>query len=178
VDLVPDIVLSLPTEDRTIRKEKVLACIRDDCESAMGSVARATLLKELTARVPDLDVTDTVLPRRDRLSADERSSQLGQMLARFCASRVVVTDRLHGMLFAVITNTPCVVLTSLNHKIRSTYQAWLSSHPNIILLEAHEPGLVLDALASLERTSNPAQMGLNLNDAFEPLRRAVCGVCA
>lgn len=178
VDLVPDIVLSLPVEDRAIRREKVLACVRDDCESAMGSVARADLLKELAARVPDLEITDTVLSRCARLSVDERSTQLDQMLARFCTSRVVVTDRLHGMLFAVITNTPCVVLTSLNHKIRATYQAWLSSHPNIILLEAHETGLVLDALASLEKTSNPAQMDLNLNDAFEPLRRAVCGVCA
>jgi len=178
VDLVPDIVLSLPIQDRAIRREKILACIRDDCESAMGSVAREALLKELMKQVPDLEITDTVLPRRDRLSVDERSSYLDQMLTRFCTSRVVVTDRLHGMLFAAITNTPCVALTSLNHKIHATYQAWLSTHPNIILQESHSPTLVLDALGRLENLNKPAHLDLHLDNAFEPLRHAVCSASA
>ena len=39
-------------------------------------------------------------------------------LQKFAARQVVVTDRLHGLIFALITHTPCVVMSAFNHKIR------------------------------------------------------------
>ncbi|GHT37576.1 hypothetical protein AGMMS49593_04920 [Endomicrobiia bacterium] len=38
-------------------------------------------------------------------------------LMKYARSKIVVTDRLHGMLFSVITKTPCVVMGSYTHKI-------------------------------------------------------------
>lgn len=39
-------------------------------------------------------------------------------------SQIVITDRLHGMIFAAITETPCVVFGNFNHKISESYK-WL-----------------------------------------------------
>ncbi|MFB8735822.1 polysaccharide pyruvyl transferase family protein [Bacillus sp. SL00103] len=35
----------------------------------------------------------------------------------YVKAQVVVTDRLHGMIFCAITKTPCVVLRSFDHKV-------------------------------------------------------------
>ena len=45
-------------------------------------------------------------------------------LREFAASELVITDRLHGMIFAAVTETPCIVLNSRSHKIRGCYE-WL-----------------------------------------------------
>ena len=38
---------------------------------------------------------------------------------------LVITDRLHGMVFSAITATPCIAFSNYNHKIKGTYE-WLS----------------------------------------------------
>ena len=53
-----------------------------------------------------------------------------EKLRSFAAARLVVTDRLHGMIFSAITGTPCVVLSNYNHKVRGTYE-WISYLPYI-----------------------------------------------
>ena len=44
---------------------------------------------------------------------------------KFSKAELVITDRLHGMIFSVITKTPCLVFDNKNHKISETYTAWL-----------------------------------------------------
>lgn len=34
----------------------------------------------------------------------------------------MITDRLHGMIFAAITSTPCIALRNSNHKIEYSYE--------------------------------------------------------
>ena len=41
------------------------------------------------------------------------------MFDKFLKAKVVITDRLHGMIFAAITSTPCIALGNYNHKIKS-----------------------------------------------------------
>lgn len=43
---------------------------------------------------------------------------VGEQLIKFAKSKVIVTDRLHGLIFALITNTPCIVISSYNQKLK------------------------------------------------------------
>ena len=43
---------------------------------------------------------------------------------QFQSTKIAITDRLHGMIFAAITETPCVVFGNFNHKILESYK-WL-----------------------------------------------------
>ncbi|MBI4915344.1 MAG: polysaccharide pyruvyl transferase family protein [Acidobacteria bacterium] len=175
VDLVPDTVLSMPVCSGGAPREGVLVCLRSDCESALGVGGRADLLADLAERIPGIRMTDTVLARTDRLSLDERSRELEALLATFQAAEAVVTDRLHGMILAAITGTPCVVMQSSNHKIAATHRAWLAGNPAIALLEDHSAASVLAALEQV-CTHAPSGTGdLGLSGAFEPLRHAVTG---
>ena len=51
-------------------------------------------------------------------------------MQEFCSAKVVITDRLHGMIFAAITETPCIVFNNYNHKVEGTYQ-WIQYLPYI-----------------------------------------------
>lgn len=50
------------------------------------------------------------------------------------SAELVVTDRLHGMIFAAITSTPCIVLPNYNHKIKYQYE-WIKHLNYIVFLD-------------------------------------------
>ena len=41
------------------------------------------------------------------------------MLSKYRKSELIITDRLHGMIFEAITSTLCIALENYNHKIKS-----------------------------------------------------------
>jgi pyruvyl transferase EpsI len=45
-------------------------------------------------------------------------------MEHFRTAQLVVTDRLHGMIFAAVAETPCVVIKSKSYKIEGCYE-WL-----------------------------------------------------
>ena len=46
----------------------------------------------------------------------------------------MITDRLHGMVFAAITSTPCIALSNYNQKVKGTYE-WIKHLPYIRFIE-------------------------------------------
>ncbi len=54
----------------------------------------------------------------------------------FSSVQLVVTDRLHGMVFSAITGTPCIALDNISHKVYGAYQ-WLSYLPYLRFLQQH-----------------------------------------
>ena len=55
-----------------------------------------------------------------------RDNLLEAKFNEFQTSKLVITDRLHGMIFAAITQTPCIVFGSLTHKTTESH-AWLKN---------------------------------------------------
>lgn len=51
-------------------------------------------------------------------------------MQKFMNAKLVVTDRLHGMLFAAITGTPCIVFSNYNQKVSGTYE-WIKTLPYV-----------------------------------------------
>ena len=65
-------------------------------------------------------ITDTVT--LTEISGQDREQVLRKKWETFGKRRIVVTDRLHGMIFSLITATPCVVLGNNHFKVRETYR--------------------------------------------------------
>ena len=40
----------------------------------------------------------------------------------------MITDRLHGMIFAYITNTPCIAIDNSNGKVKNFYKTWFEDN--------------------------------------------------
>ena len=85
-------------------------------------------------------------------------------MQEFADSELVITDRLHGMVFAALTGTPCIVFSNYNHKVKGTYD-WISYLPYIKYVESlEEAKKCIPELIAMENTcydSKPLQSYYN-----------------
>ncbi|MEZ8732909.1 polysaccharide pyruvyl transferase family protein [Vibrio splendidus] len=159
--LCPDIVLSQNQSEPSFKRNGVVCCIRDDSESIFNDAERLNLIESIRKLfVEDVTFSDTHIGRGN-LSWKERSDELNTIWTSFKRSEVVVTDRLHGMIFSVITKTPCVVLLNNNHKIIQTYKDWLENLEHVILLEKPDVESVNESIRKLRLIS---ENGVQLPD--------------
>ncbi len=148
VVLAPDIVLSLnETKKNQIRsKKKVVICIRQDEESSLSHQDKKELYGILHDRYEVVEHRDTHIGDV-KLSDDEAKRALEDIWTSFRSADLVVTDRLHGMIFCAITSTPCIAINNSNGKVAGVYKAWIDRLSSIALLD--KPGI--DNLMSLSR---------------------------
>lgn len=71
---------------------------------------------------------DTNIHRR--VPRNKVNIELNKIFGIFKSSELIITDRLHGMIFAAITSTPCIAVSNYNHKIKAQYN-WIK-HLNYI----------------------------------------------
>lgn len=134
VYLVPDIVLSLSNVicSDCKREEQVLVCVRKDKEGIVSKEDSKTIKGILERNELAIQYTDTVLSYIPYITNENlRKKLVVKKIDQFASSKLIITDRLHGLIFSVITNTPCIVFGNYNHKIISTYQTWLKDVPYI-----------------------------------------------
>lgn len=126
VYLTPDIVLTLDKCQRRRRNGEVMTlCIRDDMEStAVGN--QKDIIKNTFEDVGySIKMRDTHIGNV-RLDAQESRNELANIWFDFSKTGIVITDRLHGMIFCAITGTPCVAINNKNGKVKGVYERWLS----------------------------------------------------
>lgn len=124
----PDIVLSLPHQpDQSQLRTGFVIALREDKERHPYSPSREQVITTLSpmGRVVS---TDTHLGDV-RLDERSRHQALTSIWEEFARAEVVVTDRLHGMIFSVITGTPCVVMNSSTGKVHQFMRDWFLNDP-------------------------------------------------
>lgn len=128
VELIPDIVLSLSGYDYNFDREGVLLCFRKDVEKVFSDKDMIILNKAISSLNLKCDKTDTV--EDIKVLPNERGDVIDRKLKEFSKYKLVITDRLHGMVFAAITNTPCIVFGNYNYKVEGVFD-WIKNK-NII----------------------------------------------
>lgn len=123
--LTPDVVLGLKAPAPEAERRGVLFCMRSDRERVLDDATVGSLRDVVEGSIPGepITYTDTVINRR--VSPGRREREVFAKLIEFSRARLVVTDRLHGMVFAAITGTPCVALDNSNGKVGRVYE-WIS----------------------------------------------------
>jgi pyruvyl transferase EpsI len=168
----PDIVLSLDESSPELKRSTITCCIRDDDESNLSKTQRYELLNKIeTEFTNNVTFTDTHIGISD-LSWDKRIQELKKIWAEFKQSKVIVTDRLHGMIFSVITKTPCVVLVNNNHKIKQTYKDWLQNLPHVCLIEEYDVENIIDTIKAMSEIKTIEVMLPELSKKYQPLINA------
>ncbi|WP_051411183.1 polysaccharide pyruvyl transferase family protein [Acetivibrio clariflavus] len=120
VHLYPDIVTTL-IGSKHFNKERngVLLCVRNDGEKFYESDAIQKLQKQFQKRGITCDLSDTNsdLVFEELLPIFEE--KLEQILEKFASYKVVITDRYHGTIFSMISNTPVIVIATKDHKVKT-----------------------------------------------------------
>lgn len=138
VILTPDIVLSATMEDFGAVPQVrtgVLMCVRSDAEKSVDDSI-------WTGIEETLDNIHIAHRRTDMYSdipvtKENRHECVQKKMQEFCGAELVITDRLHGMIFAALTGTPCIVFSNYNHKVKGTYD-WISYLEYVRYVESTE----------------------------------------
>lgn len=100
-----------------VNRNGILLCLRDLTDESGLSKALYDQIEQIVSRIdPGFLKTNNLY--KDFISPEMRQQVVTDELEKFAAHKVIVTDRLHGMIFAIITNTPCVVMNAYTQKIR------------------------------------------------------------
>ena len=167
--LVPDIVLSLK-EKRNFDRKNITICLRKDKEQNLKEENKKELLKEIEKKYGKLTYKDTHLGDV-KVSIELREKILKEYFDEFSRAKVIITDRLHGMIFSVITGTPCIVLNNNNHKIEYTYKNWLKDVNLISFLDTFDKNRILE---ELEKLYNLKEINtFSFDDKYEQLKKAL-----
>ena len=119
--LMPDAVHVL-RRSYAFERSGALVCLRDDTEGSLDQEKKA-IIADLAEQMTGQVEYRTNMHTED-ISRDIRGLVVSSELMRFAKHQVVITDRLHGMIFSAITGTPCIVFSSYNHKIREYYETF------------------------------------------------------
>jgi len=131
--LVPDIVLTLNKTTPILKRSGAIICLRNDKEKKMTPLEEKKLSQIIDSHFNKKTERDTHIGG-ENLSLYFRVKSLHKIWSDFSAAELVITDRLHGMIFCYITNTPALVFLNNNHKIKSSFN-WIKNTKHIQLIE-------------------------------------------
>lgn len=121
--LAPDVVLTLEWPEAHLPRDGVLLALRSDVEGDLGADASRDV-RDWAVMHGDVADADTHIGDL-RLAPEQAEEALQECWRRWASARLVITDRLHGMIFAVLTGTPCLVFDSKTGKVANFYRDWL-----------------------------------------------------
>ena len=119
VALYPDIVTSLIGEYQFKNdRDGILCCLRRDAEKLYENVELEKMIKELK-KLGKVDRTDTTIDISYKELKNNLKNILENTFENFSKYKMIITDRYHGTIFSLISNTPTIVLGSTDHKLSS-----------------------------------------------------------
>lgn len=149
----PDIVFYLNNklELNDLKREKIMTCLRKDKETYVDLDSKQKFINSIKSNYANVIISDTVINKS--VYKEERESTLLKLWKEFYQSKVVITDRLHGMIFCAITKTPCIVTRSLDHKVIESYK-WIKDLNYIRMVDElnfYHIKPIIEELSSLEK---------------------------
>lgn len=116
--MAPDSVLFL--EDYYLKemdnnRDGVIFTLRQDKEKVLSNEKIEEIKKILKRNNINFRLDDTTVPYD--IDIKRRDYEVNNILKKISNSKLNITDRFHGVIFSVITNTPVLVFKSLDHKI-------------------------------------------------------------
>ncbi len=121
----PDMALMLKP-DYKVEKKDILICARHDHEKVQSSESFERIKQSLENKGYSVKYTDTVksVGRRFKYSQGVRDKCFEETLKEFAGAKLIITDRLHGMVLSAITKTPCIAADNISKKVSGVYE-WI-----------------------------------------------------
>lgn len=165
----PDIVMSLNKQKFDQDRNGIMYILRSDVEVVLEDKDRKNLIEIGNKYFDDVLVTDMMYP--EVINDHEREIVLDKFMGEIGKRQVVITDRLHGMIFCAITGTPCIVFSNYNHKVKGSLK-WLEHLNYIRFLD--DPSKTEDALKDLmtikETKYDNTEILKNLNKIVDKIK--------
>ncbi|PPL00252.1 polysaccharide pyruvyl transferase family protein [Parapedobacter indicus] len=137
VILTPDIVLYL-SKNYLFERQYGLEVIRADQESILSNRAKDEIHTLLEDNFEEVIVSDMHIENYGKAyTSKQRAPIVENKFRQFARAKLAITDRLHGMVFATVTGTPCIVFSNYNQKVSGTHR-WIKDLPYIKFVDTFE----------------------------------------
>lgn len=157
---------SLISTKPEISNNNIILSLRDDVEKQLDY--KGEIINFLTKNSYSWVESSTVLNKK-YIPIKNRKKELIKKFKEFGSARLVITDRLHSMIFAVLCNTPCVVFDNSTHKVKNTVINWLSDNNNVYLMR--ELDCFYKKFPLIYEKTNNESTEPTLHKEFENLKR-------
>lgn len=145
---VPDMALYLSfAEGKPEPADRILLCFREDVEKDFYHYKELTeMLKKEGYQYDEMDIH---LNRK--VDYEEGRDCLSAIIEKMQNASLVITDRLHGMVLAAQSGTPCIAFDNTTHKISGVYE-WLESNLKVSLFTDYEESEIQEKITELQGT--------------------------
>lgn len=167
--LYPDIVLYLNESQPKSKRTGITMTLRTDAEKNIAAKDQEEMVELVKDKFNDVEFYDTDI-KQNNLSLETRNIELNKIWQKFRESEVVVTDRLHGMIFCAITETPCVAINNSNKKVSRVYNKWLRDYSFIHMLEYFDTNIIIKEINILKNKQETKYDSNLVTDKFEELK--------
>lgn len=131
VFLLPDMALYIEEKFAPREKNKnVLLCLREDKESILTDSQQDQIKNFLLSQSCEIIYTSNIRGRG--FTSRERREKVLSRLQEYHDVNLVISDRLHGMIMAVLAGTPVIALNNLTRKVEGVYKEWLANKINYV----------------------------------------------
>lgn len=131
--LSPDIVFSLQSKRVSPQNHKKIGFIfRNDLEKASNLINLKNIKTNLEKSGFRFEEYSTVIDHRVRKY--KRCYEIHKLFKKIRACDLIITDRLHGMIFAYVNNVKCIAMNNVNKKVEGSYQ-WIKNNDNYLLVD-------------------------------------------
>lgn len=123
VQLIPDMVLSLNECKADTKRSGCILLLRKDVEKTLTE-DESNLVISQAKEIFGEKLTFSDMCVNYEISIENRQAEVDKKLEEIRGAELVITDRLHGMIFCAVTGTSCIVLDSKSPKVRGCYD-WI-----------------------------------------------------
>lgn len=130
--MYPDIVASLIGKFyKDEPRDGICLCMRNDVEQFYDAEDRKELFNSLK-KFDKVTLMDTVIPVSFSKVNKNIEKYVWGIIEFFGKKRLVVTDKYHGTIFSLVSNTPVIMIKTTDHKLTSVYEWFKSVYPDRI----------------------------------------------
>lgn len=134
VVLTPDMVLYSEFISPEIEREnKIVINLRREFEAKIGQNHRDYIFDVAGKYAESTVYIDNL--KEYFVPVEKRKEEILKHMSEIKEAGLVITDRLHGMIFSVITQTPCIVIDNYNGKVSNFYNTWLKDIDYVCLVK-------------------------------------------
>lgn len=167
--LTPDTVMfHKPHRKWFIKQYGVVVCLRDDKEKALSDKDVQYIVSLSEKKFENVKRIDTV---GEKQTKNSRSAALEKFMDQIRHAELIITDRLHCMIFCALEGVPCIALDNNYNKIAGGYQ-WLK---NLEYIEYIQDMKKLESRLGIARRHRYRYPVKEYRKLFEPLLRELRG---
>lgn len=163
--LVPDIVLSLEHVVTKNSRDGIGLCIRKDIERKVSKEQEDKIKQSVYRNRNKLFMFDTSNKKTNNF--EDYQEIMRNIFDEISKYELVITDKLHCMIFCAITGTPCIALGNYNYKIKGVHE-WIQHYDFVKFCENINN---IDTLIEEQLKITNRKNAINIQDKFNDLRK-------